>query len=382
MVECRKLLAVIGLLLGLLIPTLARADAPPVWQGVWKGTIGALPVRVCLTKRDYGGPRGYYYYLSQLKIISLEQQGDSKVWIEGSSPIAGKPAWTFETVSGDLLAGTWRDADKALPFRLDRLVAPRGDGLTESDGLCGGMAFNGPRIPPVRITSKPAVKDGVHYTRQFYDPGKQFDIHVESFALPGTTAGERGVNALLRKLLPSSNGTNDYIDCELAGLDSSGGGGNYSLSVVPVMITRNWLATEASEDSYCGGAHPNAGIYPAVYDLAKGVEVDPRDWFGVRAVTRAALSGGMIAKTLTPAFRAFVLTHQSPPDPKCREALTTADFWDLGLSRKGMTFSPSLAHVDQGCSDAIIVPFGQLARFLNAKGVAAVGSVVADLKAR
>ena len=52
---CRKLLAIIGLCLWLSGPTLARADAPPAWQGVWTGTIGTLPVRVCLTRPDYGG---------------------------------------------------------------------------------------------------------------------------------------------------------------------------------------------------------------------------------------------------------------------------------------------------------------------------------------
>lgn len=74
----------------------AADPTPPVWQGVWQGTIGSFPVRACLAwdRIGPGDAFGSYYYLSRLRTIRLEQQGTSKIWIEGYAAPKGSPRRT------------------------------------------------------------------------------------------------------------------------------------------------------------------------------------------------------------------------------------------------------------------------------------------------
>ncbi len=363
-------------------PDEARADPPPPpWQGVWAGQIGTLPVRACLRHENWGTGGGYsrafYYYLSQGKIITLAQRGDSTLWVEDGerSKEAGEPGWTFEHVTVAALDGVWRNKGKALPFRLKRVTG------TDAETGCDSDEFNLPRVKPFRITSKPAAKDGVPYTRLFYNPGPQFDIAVETFVLPETLPGARAVNAQLRKTLPPPTGTNDYLECEFSGLTSGSAGGNYDLTVAPVMITRRWLATQTNEGTYCGGAHPNSGTSSQLYDRNIGKMVDPIDWFATTAFKTERV-GASVVRSVTPAFRTFLLAQKPAPDGECLPSLREAGYWDIGLSRAGMAVTPQLAHVDAGCENPIMIPYARLTHWLNPAGKNAVASVVSDIATR
>ncbi len=76
-------MSVAAVLLALSAPLAASDPPPPAWRGVWSCTIGSLPVRACLARVGDAYSLGSYYYLSKLRTISLDQQGTSKVWLEG-----------------------------------------------------------------------------------------------------------------------------------------------------------------------------------------------------------------------------------------------------------------------------------------------------------
>ncbi len=349
----------------------ARAEeAAPVWQGVWIGTIGALPVHVCL-KNTYAG-RGFYYYRNRSVLITLTQAADSKVWVEGDGgrESAGMPSWTFSVIGRAGLSGTWHMKGRTLPFRLRPVANPE-------DGVCSSAAFNAPRIPKPHITRKPGVQDGVAYTRLVYEPGPAFDVSVETFALSAAIKSAARINRLLADDLPRP-GTNNGIECLLSAMER-GQSGMYNAATRPVMITPRWLATLKSVDYECGGPHPDGGTYPALYDLKSGKAVDPLDWFAGTAVKHTGPRGTRDdLKTITPVFRQYLLA-QTDREPECNETYDMADYWDVGIDRKGFVFQPSLPHVAAGCVVTIPVRFAQLRRFLSPSGRAVVASIQADI---
>ena len=81
----------------------------PTWQGVWRGTIGALPVQACLDHRDYAD-QGAYYYLSHLSIINLgriDKGGATMTFSEAanSNTKDQEPLWVLSPARGDNLVG-------------------------------------------------------------------------------------------------------------------------------------------------------------------------------------------------------------------------------------------------------------------------------------
>ena len=195
--------AIFGSVLLMGASSLLRAayPTPPVWQGVWQGTIGTFPVRACLAwdRIGPGDAFGSYYYLSRLRTIRLGQQGTSKIWIEGYAAAKGPPAprWAFDEVGRDRLAGTWTGGGRSRPFQLVRMASD------DEEAPCGTEAFNGPRWRPLTIRATPAVKDGVRYRALVFGAGPAFpSISLTGFELIGGDAATRRINAGLRKRVP------------------------------------------------------------------------------------------------------------------------------------------------------------------------------------
>lgn len=368
------------LLLVWLAPAAYAADEPaPAWQGVWRGTIGALPVQACLDHRDYAD-QGAYYYLSHLTIIHLsaiDKPGAAKVWSEAAvSDEASGPLWVLAPPRGDSLAGEWQSRGKTLPIRLTRVPSP-GD----SQGPCGSLAFSAPRVTPITVTRKPAVKDGVAYTRLIANVGKQFDATLESFEMPAATPADVRVNTALRKRIPNKGQGAEYLDCMMGSLDSNGYDGGYSDIATPTMITRHWLVWTDASETDCGGAHPDQSLTTSVFDRQTGEAVNLWRWFTPAAVTRDAPEGGADeAFEITPALLRVILARWRPADPDCRQAYEDQTFWDVALTRRGFGFTPMLPHVAQACAEQVVVPYPAASPFLSAAGRAGVASVLVDLR--
>lgn len=342
----------------------AADPTPPVWQGVWQGTIGTLPIRACLAwdRIGPGDAFGSYYYLSRLSAIHLEQQGTSKVWAEGYATPNGPtlPRWTFAEVGRDRLTGTWASSGRSLPFALARV---RSD---NDEAPCGTEAFNGPRWRPLAVKATPAAKDGVRYRRLVFRAGPAFpSISMEGFELDGTDAATRRINAGLRVRVPGPQ--EDWRGCIMGGLDAHGVDGDLEETLAPTLMTSRWLGATLTEDDDCGGAHPNSGTVALVFDRTTGAAVDLHGWLDDAALDRSEATAEL-PPTVRPSFRRLLVARAGDIEPDCRGALAEEEFWDIGLDRLGLTFRPELPHVTQACADDVLVPWASLARFLTPAG--------------
>lgn len=357
-------------MIALALALLAQAadPPPPVWQGVWQGTIGALPIRACLQRRTPDYAFGSYYYLSKLRSIRLDQQNGSTVWSEGE--VSGrKPRWTFRNVGGALLTGAWSDGARTLPFRLTRLPG------TDTDTGCGDARYNAPRLRPVTVRSAPARQDGIAYTKLSFDVGPGFDgVVIRTFALPGGDAATRRINARLRRGMTSDPRRGDWWECLAGSLDSHGSDGDYDDRIAPTLVTARWVAAREGSGTECGGAHPNFGETSLTFDRRTGAEVDLHDWLNAGAVERDASSEPAIV-TIRPALRRAIIAHAGEMEPECRAAAQDEGFWDIGLARAGLRFTPFMPHVLTPCAEPVLVPWSALRPFLGPAGRAGLATL-------
>jgi hypothetical protein len=221
--------------------------------------------------------------------------------------------------------------------------------------------------------------DGIAYTKLTLAPGAHFGIGVETFALDGTGAAVRAINGVLGQSLAGN--PPHWFECISGSLESSPYEGESNESLEPAMISRRWLSVAAHMDWSCGGAHPDASNSYRLFDLTSGAEVDLLDWFDARAVKRERFEGSPeVFKTLEPAFRAFILTgwHAEAGAAECDEVIRSQDSWNVGLTRDGFVFTPSLPHVAQACFEEFRVDFERIRPWLTPEAIAAVRALQAE----
>jgi hypothetical protein len=354
----------------------AWADSSkPDWVGIWRGTVGKLPVQACFQARDYGNI-GAYFYLKHLGIISLGPIDDS-TWTEArnSDQAADGPLWTTISADGSKLTGKWRGNGKELPIALERV--PQVDPTVDS---CGDVAFSKPRATPLKLASSRATVDGVAYTVVKADVGKQFpDVSLETFQLDGNTRAVQNINTALKTEIQEKVEGASYFDCTMANLAAMGEDGQYQTSTKPVLITANWMVSETDIGSTCGGAHPNWNQNWQTWDLRSGAAVDLWTWLGPKAATVTARDG-YSEVTIEPDLRALLDKGWQPAETDCKDAIKGQDYWSVRLVREGFAFSPDLPHALTACIEDVTLTFEQMAPLLNAVGAGGVSSFRADLK--
>jgi len=350
----------------------AAAAAPAGLPGVWEGTIGDLPVRACFTGRE-SYTFGAYYYLSRRQLIALnEVEGSASAFYEGNGGLAAQPRWLIENAAGDRLAGRWTGGARTLPVRLRRVARQEGE-----DSPCGSMAFHQPRLEGVHVARTRASAEGVVYTKLALDHGGRFDVTVESFALDGDGAAIRQINAALARGFAGD--PPEWLGCIQDSLSDGGFEGSFAEILAPAMVSRRWLSVSHHWDGFCGGAHPDSSNTYRLFDLESGREADLYDWLNARAVRREGPRGtGEESKTLTPALRAAILAGWRAEASECEEVVRDSDYWNIGLTRQGITFSPSLPHVVQACEEDFTMSFARLQPFLSAEGAANARALQAE----
>ena len=358
-----------------LVAAAAAADAPPGLPGIWEGRVGSLPVRACFVSRDWT-TFGSYYYMSHRRLIPLDsEEGDAAAFREGSSSDAAAPRWRIDSVAGNRLTAVWSQGRRALPVRLTR-IASGGE-----DGACADMAFHAPRLEGVRTVTRRATVDGVAYTAIALDHGGRFEAGVETFALDGSGEPVRRINAALGRSLAGN--PPEWFDCVSDAQVVSPHEGGFDERLAPGMISRRWLSVDKSQDSFCGGAHPNSDVTWPTYDLTTGREVNLHGWFVATAVNRRRVEGmDETLDSLQPAFRQVVLSGWTADDPECGEVVRDADYWHIGLRRTGFLFSPSLPRVVQACGETITVPFDRIRPYLTREAEAFVDALQAERAGR
>jgi hypothetical protein len=351
----------------------AAAQSSAGFAGVWQGTVGTQPVRVCFNEREWG-KFGQYYYMSHLVSIPLQQpEGQKQSFVEGGDESDSKsPRWTFDKTALDRLSGSWTQAAKSLPIALTRVPLPK---LKDEDTPCGSMTFQEPRTRGVKMLTKPAVKDGVHYTRLILDFGGHFgeDIRAETFALAGDSPAVRRINAKLRE--PLAGEPDGWLDCIRMAANNSPYGGANSESYEPRLFGRRWLVAMHHWDGDCGGAHPDSSNTPTLFDLTTGAEINVFDWFNDKAIERRPVEGYEPLISLRPAFRSMVLGGWKADDAECTDAVRTDEYWHAEPTRTGFTFTPELPHVAEACGEDFKVPFAKLQPWFSEKGKAAIAAL-------
>lgn len=367
-----------------LTPSAHAADErpPAAWQGVWQGKVGDYPIRLCLFDQPWmdgeTNGSGAYYYMKQLKIISLDQK-DASSWIErpGGEETPKDPVWRAVKVSGDTLTGDWTAPGKQLPIKLTRVDAGTTD---EYETSCGSDAFNAPRVKPMTVKEEKATKDGFAYTKLVADVGKHFDAQLASFALGGSDTATKEINRQLRELLTGKEDKPDYLDCMAGALSANGSDGYFEFNAEPAMITRDWLSVDVAQSDYCGGAHPNHSGWSLTFDRRSGQLVDLGKWFTSAAFTRSKDADDDLL-TINPKFRKYLIQHMDAEEAECVEVIETADYWDIGLVREGIAFTPELPHVATACEALATLGYKDATRYVNDAGKSAIASITANIAA-
>ena len=344
---------------------LAQPPAAPTVQGVWRGAIGALPVQVCLTQGRESDGFGNYYYLSQLKSIHLYRLDDGD-WREDDPKIDAR--LTFKQDSVNQLSGTWHRGAKSLPLKLARVAIAAAD---DKDRPCGAREFIAPRITPFKLVAKPARRGSFAYTALHYDIGRGFDgVELDSFAFAPSKPGDPAINAALKLDPYRADGPADYLGCISSALASNGRDGSFEVGNEPFAIAPSFLTVKCSEGDDCGGAHPNNGYAWTSYDRRSGKVIALGSWFAGFAASEH--NDGTGESGIPIALRKLIVTRMTFGDKECGDVVGDADYWSLGLTARGMIFSPSLPHVAQACVDDAVVPYALLRRFLSPTGKAGV----------
>ena len=330
-------------------------------QGAWTGTIGGLTINACFSLEE-AHQYGAYYYLSHLQLIELGEKDDGKTWWEGDrfQETQKGPAWKVDPPTGDVATGTWADKERTLPIKLKRLTFSD----EESVAPCASNAFFKPRVTPPKITETPAKQDGITYTKIVSEVGKQFKVEIESFKLLGNSAPIRKVNTVLQQNIGSRGKAPEYIECMKGSLESFGSDGDYNDTFAPDILTKHWLVATDTNDSSCGGAHPNTSSTDYVFDLQTGSVVDVANMLN-------KLSIGTVGKplmTLQGQLKEAVLKLQQKENPDCVEEVKNAENTDVSLVRAGLSFTPRVLEREGPCRNAVVISFADMQPFLTPAG--------------
>lgn len=344
-------------------------SAPGI-SGIWDGTIGRHPVRVCFDDHGGLGAQGMYFYRHRLVTIPLAPAGQEGFrFSEGWPDDPTSPRWALKR-AGSVLQGTWTQGALTLPIRLNAIS------VAENGPPCATLAFQQPRLEGLRTIRSTARKDGVSYVKLSLDHRGHFPaVSLESFELPGDGPAIRSINAMLAKPFQDKG----WLEC----IQSAGPwGGSMNESLEPRLISRRWLVINHQWGGFCGGAHPNSFNDARTFDLTTGREIDLRDWFGGKAFKTVHYEGEEeVSKHIQPSFRQLVIGGWKA-DEECADTVDTAQWWDLELTRTGVAFTPALAHAAQACEKSFTVPFARLMAYLTPEGRRNIASLEAETKAK
>ncbi|PLK26410.1 hypothetical protein [Novosphingobium sp. TH158] len=355
----KRALAPVALLVS--SPAMAQ-DAPlPAWQGVWKGTIGTLPVQACFARIGDSYSRGAYFYLSGKRLIQLEFD-DGGDWVEKAGKGGAESGrWTVSVATDGSLRGEWKGSGKVLPVSLK----PVG-GAEDREEACGSRAFIAPRIQAPVVKGKPATVPGLAYTMQEYRVPAHFEnVSMRSFTFVPVQAGDKAIIAAARLEPDQPDARGDYISCMQGAISMNGMDGDYTQQIDPEWATPAFMSIKQTFGGYCGGAHPDWGYSRELWDRQTGTRVDLARWFIGSAVKPGGETAESTVSQLSPAIRAAILKGYKSPEAECREAAAEQDWWGIGLTRTGFVFTPSFPHVMAACTEDAQVPLAEVSRFLT-----------------
>jgi hypothetical protein len=156
-------------------------------------------------------------------------------------------------------------------------------------------------------------------------------------------------------------------DCDASNASADPKDAAWKRSVAVAMRGPGYLALVASDDLYCGGAHPDTDSFALTYDLRTGAPLNwerllPKALAG-KATLDSAADGTKLGVMASPALTALYL-KLSKPDADCASALRDTDLHFMlwpDAAREGVALQPSgLPHVIAACGDDAVIPLTTL----------------------
>jgi hypothetical protein len=154
--------------------------------------------------------------------------------------------------------------------------------------------------------------------------------------------------------------------------------GYWERTVAVTMAGPRYLSLLISDDTDCGGAHPETGVWALVFDLGDGAQVDWRRLLGARLAGKTETdddpSGLKVILQNSPRLYELYMAHygRGADDADCRDAMEESPeppslaLW-LEAAKGGLAVKPVVPHVVEACAVAIVIP----AATLKAEGAGA-----------
>lgn len=340
-----------------LLAVVGSCSAQEAWRGIWEGTIGQMPVRVCFDGN--GGDDSRYYYLKYGKDILLQRAKDEEgSWLEGDES-ADKPGgkWRVSQDGADTMRGTWQNSStsKQLPIVLKRTVLPLG----QERSLCEAEYFFKPVADAARLVAGPVQAFGRHsYQKLATRVQKRGDSNFEpeavvlrDFGANGAAVNEQ-LQARLRKRLAQNH------DTRMNGLMES--------TEEVVWLSDRWLSMRETEWPK-GHGISSISMWFETWDLSTGARFDLWRWFNASAGAWHEETGNDgVEQVFTPSkalSRAIGRFGDNGGDPGCK---------GQDKSWSGPRLAPGGIEFEAGygpCMDIAVASFKKLRPFLNEEGL-------------
>lgn len=156
-------------------------------------------------------------------------------------------------------------------------------------------------------------------------------------------------------------------DCDTSSASADPKDAGWQRSVTVAMRGPGYLALVASDDLFCGGAHPDTDSFALAYDVRTGAPLNwerllPKALAG-KATLDSAADGTRLGVMASPALKALYL-KLSKPDADCTSALQDTDLQFMlwpDAAREGVAMQPSgLPHVIAACGTDAVIPLATL----------------------
>jgi hypothetical protein len=337
----------------------AAPQSPP--GALYLGAIDGRPVVACI---DHLAGEGSFYFADlpndneptrsaafKTRSLTRSKIAPENCWVEvqsgsgESAPDASEPVdesyrswWQFSSASDLKLTATrhFRKSDSTqenADFALSR---------TQSD--CA--KFEDARLHlPWKDVVGGRVKIGDYSFQKTIHPATE----VASFRL--LRGPRKAVTAAINRAVKvrEENFHELWVDCQ-----------DFDAQIRPFLLTNAVVTIQASDSSYCGGAHPNETSSLVIFDAKTGALIDFDQWLsplyqGVKGALKALVAEAVV---------------ESGAEESCAERIRDIDWnaFTLWMAPDAMQFrfhegARSLIH----CKDDYAVPFNAVRRFIDAK---------------
>jgi uncharacterized protein YecT (DUF1311 family) len=196
--------------------------------------------------------------------------------------------------------------------------------------------------------------------------------HISPVPYPkAPSAGKAKIDKQIRELNKQQKAEAD---------DCVGDNPDYEMETTPEVIwdTTSIYSVVVRENDFCGGAHPNAGSFSNTFDATTGEAYSPDQLYAIRKPLKPTSVGekGDFEDDVGDAIVDALIDARKPfkDDDDCLLRIKEAGAADsaityanLALGKDGMYLFALPPHVLLACYEDIVLPYSQLAPYLNKK---------------